>query len=557
MTTPQPSMTGGVGDQPVILDPNASVIRLLKLQRTWDWLVLSDSAGRALVSGAGRREHFLNVLKHYARERILARADRGEAQDTGDLVKVFGQSAFQLSSIEKAELLGSDDRPGNVPPFGRGLRRPPYRDGPLTVPDPHPIERPPVEIASPRTETPPRGHPPERSPDADALEGWLRVHPDEVLAQMRASTRDAATAHHPIGYEALSVSWAQTLIRIGRLQADQLPATVQRWLTEDTRVRLEDDSLPNFESARQRAALIDSMIARVPLARSARDAAQPALEQTETPAWRLRSGAKAPRQFNVPRDLPLPPDGPVQWVLGPKGARPAEPPTERPSRPFRTTSHGAPGLDDDIPPPTDEDAGWAWPEQFADDGPPIEDIAPDYLPDETNLRYEPIATPPAPRVTPAPAAFGAQCYSAREIVEGEVVGTDGSMARLTRTGATTPERFGPLHRTDGPAIVATEAPERDRYFDDGVERVLRIPPALARVREFATHVYETWRSLGYPGADAGETASRLLHTEVPQSLATEWLGALRASTHPSDVVFLHAFNTGYGMRPEHEGGIGQ
>jgi len=543
------------GDQPVIVDPNASAIRLLKLQREWDWLILAETAGSALISSEGRVAHFKAQLRHAAREKVLRRADAGLPQRNWDLMQLLGDSAFQLSAGEKAELLGGDGyraaaRDGSL----HGARPASLARGPSNGGnDARDMRRTMTEFKGAERETE-RVRVAELN-DSTTLAQWLRVAPSDVLGHMTSPLLADPTARQPLPYEASVVAWARTLLAIGRLHTTALPAAANTWLREDAAVRAGDTRVPAH--AVERRTLVDLYTRAVPQAAAVADAIDGrASASSPAHAHPRPNAASAPPSHALPAE----PERPTSWRLDGRAVPP--PPAARPSSERRSPTNGPPGHFDDAPPHTDADAPsdeelGAWdtpfddylaPDAPRDSGAPFAPgtALPYHAPDApTPERVEPAV----PRVGAAPPVESVTLHTAGGPVFARLVRLDGNMADVqTQVGAPI-TRIGPLSRDDGPAVEHDTDPRRDRYIDAGTERILGLPPVLSAERSLSATVFQAWLSTDYAGADAKAVAAEVLRHWPNAAIRDGWLRAMRESTSAVDRVFAAAYDTGFGWTP--------
>jgi hypothetical protein len=543
--------------KPIIIDPDSSVIRLLLLQQEWDWVVLSKSAGAGLVSGQGRVDHFMNILKHHARDRVLRRARAGEPQDTTDLVKVVGQEAFQLSPREKEELLGRrDDEMEGGPPQagGRGANR--GSNGRGQAPRGGTRRASGTPATSIRhaihggddDDTVPTRAATLNGADPSTLKGWLESEPSVVLTHMQSPVLANPLARQPLPYEATALAWARTLLALGRLRREQLPPAVRNWLAADGAARRGDPAAA--ADTKNRAQMVDALVAGVPLARqvaaAAHDAVPPAAQPKantvgDEPAtrWRLPrpTSSKAPRADVLPEHDA---GSPVGWSLSKRARRPA-PPVVPPA-----TSQTVAPDDAEVPPP--EFDGFAWGEGFENGQ--WDDVTP-LLPDEPvhALPYgESETVRETPRVTPAPPPVAAAPRAVVIYTEGETLAARlGAIADGVTRADGTLTTIGPLHRVDGPAVEDVDDPRHDRYFVDGQERQLALPESLAASRAFATATLQAWRALRFSGPDAKTAAAAVLRAWPVDAERAQWLATMRGASAPIDRVFAAAYDTGFGL----------
>ncbi|MBW7933010.1 MAG: hypothetical protein H3C62_05220 [Gemmatimonadaceae bacterium] len=511
-------------DRPLILDPNGKIAHLLRQQRRLDWMA-DAQAWQHAAGGGSVMQLVQHIWKKACRDRILSRAEKGLEQNAEDMVLVLGDELMDLSGAERDELYG---------PRRDGAPRYPARDrsDQRFVPREHtPREHAPREHAPREPDqrvSPSRTPPGERRSDAAAasgaempaeardLEAWLDASTHAVLQAMRTPLLRDPEARQPLAYEATAIAWATIQLAGEGLLLDDLPPAVQRWITSDLAARQQPDGATADQRAR--TLLVDRLYATVGMSH-ARDAATSRENEGDTVRrmWRHERGetesSAAPAAGPLRDADDLPPE-PEPGFLSDAMPGLSEPAVQTPS-----ASEGA-----------HESAA----------------AQPTASPSRAAQRVTPGTR--ATRVAPVPttrARIWAQ--DEPEPYEGRLIASGADWVRILDDQSGKIERVRSLHRHGGPAIEDLEGTGLHRYFLNGVETPVNMPPGLRADAPFLAHWMPRWEAAGRP-EDAWHLCAETLREAYDPDARLALMTRLSQSADAGDRVFTEAVQSGFGDR---------
>jgi hypothetical protein len=140
--------------------------------------------------------------------------------------------------------------------------------------------------------------------------------------------------------------------------------------------------------------------------------------------------------------------------------------------------------------------------------------------------------------------------SATEPLVGKIVESGSDWVRVKPDDGGRISKVSDLHRIGGPAIEAIDGTGSvARYFKDGVETPVLVPPGLRDEPAFLARWTSRWEAAGRP-EDAWQLYADTLYHDFDDPHRTGLISLLAESDHPTDRIFADAMKSGFGTPPD-------